>query len=79
MTDKALTWFLCGWVLALIAVNVVLVFILPNQSDAPLFRLGATAIDPGGIAWWLCDCVGALPAIGAYLLRDRLRAKRVRP
>ena len=77
MSEKGLTWFLRIWIAAMVLANAVLALALPDPN-AP--HAGAGSVSPStirlvGAVWWGADMFGALVAVSALFLRDRIRQK----
>jgi hypothetical protein len=84
--DRALTWFIRIWIAALVVVNIIEMFFLPDSYQA-LFYIGWAPIFPipdlsGSlihILWIASNLVLMIPAAGAAAWKEYRRGKKPTP
>jgi len=77
--ERSLTVFIWIWFVALFAANVALLLTLPDPVGRALLHIERLPVAPTlgpmeGLAVWLGDTLAALPALAAYMWRNRLRS-----
>ena len=82
MIEVTLLWFGRLWIAAAIVGMVIVYFLLPSNltNDWAMFHIAWVPMfavpNPVNIVWWVATVVAALPGIGAFVVRDKLRKKR---
>lgn len=75
--DKALTWFIRGWVALVVALNlfsIAAIFIVADSVGAGLSRLWSI-FSPYNLTNYFLEVALLSPAIGAALWRDNRRKR----
>lgn len=79
LMDRALSWFVRGWVAIVIAVNVVAIvgLMIGAHGFWPGWQRVADIYSPFNVINWLMEVVLLLPAVGAYAWLQRRRKLEV--
>ena len=75
MLDKALTWFINGWISLVVLLNIIEIII--DFHLAAWSFWGSVAEFVGTWNWFTEAVIPLLPAFGAMAWRDRRRKKRL--
>lgn len=77
--DRSLTWFIWVWIAFAIAVNLAafagIVLVVTGDDIRSAWQWLAETYSPFNVITYVMELLLLLPAIGAYVLRERRRAK----
>jgi hypothetical protein len=77
--DRSLTWFIRVWIAFAITVNLAavagIVLVVTGEDFWSAWQWIAETYSPFNLITYVMELVLLLPAIGAYVLRERRRAR----